>query len=66
MCGIVGVINRDRLPVERTVLADMAHAIRHRGPDSEGCYIDGPVGFYFKRLAIIDLVTGDQPMTAGR
>ena len=65
MCGIVGIINRDRQPVERAVLADMAHAIRHRGPDGEGCFIDGPVGFYHKRLAIIDLVTGAQPMTRG-
>ena len=65
MCGIVGIINRDRQPVERAVLADMAHAIRHRGPDGEGCFIDGPVGVYHKRLAIIDLVTGAQPMTRG-
>ncbi len=65
MCGIVGIINRDRQPVERAVLTDMADAIRHRGPDGEGCFIDGPVGFYHKRLAIIDLVTGAQPMTTG-
>ncbi len=65
MCGIVGIINRDGLPVERAVLADMADALRHRGPDGEGSFISGSVGLYHKRLAIIDLVTGAQPMTAG-
>src|SRR5579864_8462435 len=65
MCGIVGIINRDGRPVERAILADMADAIKHRGPDGEGEYVAGNVGFYHKRLAIIDLVTGAQPMTAG-
>src|ERR1700722_19439977 len=65
MCGIVGVINRDGQAVERTVLADMARAIQHRGPDGEGEFLHGGVGLYHKRLAIIDLVTGDQPMTTG-
>ncbi len=65
MCGIVGIINRDRQTVERAILADMAQALDHRGPDGEGEFIDGPLGFYHKRLAIIDLVTGAQPMTVG-
>src|SRR5579864_6187378 len=65
MCGIVGIINRDGRPVERAILADMADAIKHRGPDGEGEYVAGNVGFYHKRLAIIDLLTGDQPMTVG-
>ncbi len=43
----------------------MAQALDHRGPDGEGEFIDGPIGFYHKRLAIIDLVTGAQPMTVG-
>ncbi|HEY8794668.1 MAG TPA: asparagine synthase (glutamine-hydrolyzing), partial [Gemmatimonadaceae bacterium] len=47
-----------------SVLARMAHAIAHRGPDGEGSYVCGQVGFYHKRLSIIDLVSGDQPMTA--
>jgi asparagine synthase (glutamine-hydrolysing) len=65
MCGIVGIINRDGLPVESAVLADMADAIRHRGPDGEGVFLADSIGFYHKRLAVIDLVTGNQPMTAG-
>ncbi|MDQ2766971.1 MAG: asparagine synthase (glutamine-hydrolyzing) [Gemmatimonadota bacterium] len=64
MCGFVGVVHFDGTAVEKPVLARMAHAIAHRGPDGEGAYVCGQVGFYFKRLAIIDLVTGDQPMTA--
>ncbi|MDQ2929929.1 MAG: asparagine synthase (glutamine-hydrolyzing), partial [Gemmatimonadota bacterium] len=64
MCGIVGVVHFDGTAVELPVLARMAHAIAHRGPDGEGVYICGQVGFYHKRLSIIDLVSGDQPMTA--
>jgi asparagine synthase (glutamine-hydrolysing) len=41
----------------------MAEAIRYRGPDDEGCSVEGPVGLYHKRLSIIDLKTGHQPMT---
>ena len=41
----------------------MASVIHYRGPDEEGLFIDGPVGFYHKRLSIIDLSTGRQPMT---
>ncbi|MBK5189470.1 MAG: asparagine synthase (glutamine-hydrolyzing), partial [Gemmatimonadaceae bacterium] len=59
-----GVVHFDGTPVEQPVLARMAHAIAHRGPDGEGSYVCGQVGFYHKRLAIIDLVSGDQPMTA--
>ncbi len=65
MCGIVGIINRDRTPVDQGTLAGMAAALDHRGPDGEGEFIADGVGLYHKRLAIIDLVTGAQPMTAG-
>jgi asparagine synthase (glutamine-hydrolysing) len=58
MCGIVGLINRDGTPVDSGLLARMAAAIAHRGPDEEGAYADGPVGFHHKRLSIIDLKTG--------
>jgi len=64
MCGIVGVVHFDGTAPEPSVLARMAHAIAHRGPDGEGSYVCGQVGFYHKRLSIIDLVSGDQPMTA--
>ncbi|MCU0584503.1 MAG: asparagine synthase (glutamine-hydrolyzing) [Desulfobacterales bacterium] len=65
MCGIVAIINKNRQPADLGVLARMADAIRHRGPDEEGHLVDGPVGLYHKRLSIIDLSTGRQPMTSG-
>jgi asparagine synthase (glutamine-hydrolysing) len=64
MCGIVGVLNRDRRPVDPHVLGDMAAALAHRGPDDEGHLVEGAVGFYHKRLSIIDLTTGHQPMSS--
>ncbi|MFI5242769.1 MAG: asparagine synthase (glutamine-hydrolyzing) [Gemmatimonadales bacterium] len=64
MCGIAGIVHFDGTTIEQSVLARMAHAIAHRGPDGEGSYISGQVGLYHKRLSIIDLVTGAQPMTA--
>jgi asparagine synthase (glutamine-hydrolysing) len=63
MCGFVGIFNKDRRKVESAVLERMASVINHRGPDEEGCFIDGSAGFYHKRLSIIDLSTGKQPMT---
>ena len=62
MCGIVGIINKDGTKVELSLLKAMAETLAYRGPDEEGHSIDGPVGFYHKRLSIIDLVTGRQPM----
>jgi asparagine synthase (glutamine-hydrolysing) len=64
MCGIAGVLRlRDRL-VSPDRLHAMAAAIAHRGPDDEGYYVDGPVGFGFRRLSIMDLTGGHQPMTS--
>ena len=65
MCGIVGIINKDGRPVEFDILSHMAETLNHRGPDDEGHLVDGSVGFYHKRLSIIDLVSGHQPMTFG-
>ncbi len=65
MCGFVGLVNKDATPVDPALLARMAGTIAHRGPDEEGTYFDGPVGFHHKRLSIIDLKTGRQPMTSG-
>ena len=64
MCGIVGILNRDRRPVDPHVLGDMAAALAHRGPDDEGHLVEGPLGLYHKRLSIIDLMTGHQPMSS--
>ena len=63
MCGFVGLINRNEKIADRNILSRMAEKINHRGPDEEGVFIDGPVGFHHKRLSIIDLKTGQQPMT---
>jgi asparagine synthase (glutamine-hydrolysing) len=63
MCGIAGQVNFDRRePVERETIVGMARSIAHRGPDDEGYYIVGPVGLGFRRLSIIDLSGGHQPM----
>ena len=62
MCGIAGIVNFDGRPPEWSVLEQMNAVLRHRGPDGEGIYIDGGVGFAHRRLAIIDLEGGAQPL----
>src|SRR5579859_2278221 len=66
MCGICGVVNLgpSAAPVEASTVLSMAATLRHRGPDSDGTYIseDRQVGLGFRRLSIVDLATGDQPM----
>jgi asparagine synthase (glutamine-hydrolysing) len=63
MCGICGKVNFDgSRPIERELLQNMTQAIAHRGPDGVGEYRRGPVGLGHRRLSIIDLTTGDQPM----
>ena len=62
MCGIVGLVRNDGKPVDRDLLARMNDAIRHRGPDDDGFYLNGPVGLGMRRLAIIDLKSGQQPI----
>lgn len=64
MCGICGQFNFVRNePVETETIRQMAESIRHRGPDDEGYLFDGPLGFGFRRLSIIDLAGGHQPMS---
>jgi asparagine synthase (glutamine-hydrolysing) len=64
MCGICGQFNFGNLaPVRRTNIEAMTKSIAHRGPDDEGYYIAGPLGFGFRRLSIIDLACGHQPMS---
>ena len=63
MCGITGLINLNGAPVSPIILQKMTDAIVHRGPDSEGHWIEGNVGLGHRRLAIIDLSpAGHQPM----
>ncbi|MGE0105298.1 MAG: asparagine synthase (glutamine-hydrolyzing) [Blastocatellales bacterium] len=64
MCGIIGFINleRDR-PADAGIARRMARAIVHRGPDDEGFRIEGNVALGMRRLSIIDLETGHQPIS---
>ncbi|HEY6223521.1 MAG TPA: asparagine synthase (glutamine-hydrolyzing), partial [Gemmatimonadales bacterium] len=66
MCGIVGIVYRD--PGRRVApetLAAMRDAIRHRGPDDEGALLDGSAGLGMRRLSIIDVAGGMQPIASG-
>jgi len=63
MCGIVGILALDpRKHVDPERLRRMRDALRHRGPDGEGLHLDGPVGLGHRRLAIVDVEGGHQPM----
>ena len=62
MCGIAGFLLRDSSAQVADVQA-MCDLIRHRGPDDEGIYTDGPCGIGMRRLSIIDLSTGHQPIS---
>jgi len=63
MCGICGLVSLDGTgPVDRSLLEEMSGALQHRGPDSDGAHLEGPVGLAARRLSIIDLAGGDQPM----
>ncbi|MEO0106419.1 MAG: asparagine synthase (glutamine-hydrolyzing) [candidate division WOR-3 bacterium] len=66
MCGILGIFNyRNKEPVDRRLLKQMTDSLIHRGPDAEGFYFDDSngLGFGHRRLAIIDLKNGNQPMS---
>ncbi len=62
MCGIAGIFDLEGRPVARAEVAGMCSAIVHRGPDAEGIHMASGVGLGMRRLAIIDLTTGDQPI----
>jgi asparagine synthase (glutamine-hydrolysing) len=63
MCGIAGFRHADAArPADRTRLRAMTRTLVHRGPDGEGLHTDGPIGLGMRRLAIIDVGGGDQPM----
>ncbi len=64
MCGIYGLLGADaRQPADTDLLRRMDDSLVHRGPDGNGMYTDGALGMGMRRLSIIDLATGDQPMT---
>ena len=60
MCGIVGFI--DKSENKKKTIKDMADLIKHRGPDSDGFFVDEDAALGFRRLSIIDLEGGDQPI----
>jgi asparagine synthase (glutamine-hydrolysing) len=65
MCGIAGFVNVDpRRPADPRLLRSMTDAIIHRGPDDEGFHVEGGVALGMRRLAIIDLQTGRQPIAS--
>jgi asparagine synthase (glutamine-hydrolysing) len=61
MCGICGMTNLKRRP-SRELLKQINDQIVHRGPDNEGFYTDAICGLAMRRLSIVDLVTGHQPI----
>ena len=61
MCGITGFIDK-KITNKNKVIKDMADIIKHRGPDSEGYYIDTDIAIGFRRLSIIDLENGNEPI----
>src|SRR5437899_2188331 len=65
MCGINGIAlsSRSRHNVDPGELRRMRDVITHRGPDDEGLFIDGSIGLGHRRLSIVDVAAGHQPMT---
>jgi asparagine synthase (glutamine-hydrolysing) len=62
MCGICGLASLDGSPVDAGPLEAMNETLHHRGPDSAGSVVDGPVALAVRRLSIIDIAGGDQPI----
>lgn len=63
MCGIAGIINFSGITPDKSLLGKMTEIISHRGPDGSGEYFSGGVAFGHRRLSIIDIAGGRQPMT---
>ncbi len=62
MCGFTGFINKKNKKEKEKIIKDMNDTIIHRGPDGEGYYVDDNIAMGFRRLSIIDLKGGDQPL----
>ena len=62
MCGIAGIYNKHGIPEDRAIIEKMSLAIEHRGPDEEGFHLDNHVHLASRRLSIIDLSAGEQPI----
>ncbi len=62
MCGIAGIFDRSGTPPERTLLVRMTEALAHRGPDGEGYFVHEAAALGHRRLSIIDVEGGAQPI----
>ena len=62
MCGICGLLYRNGRQVDSSLLKKMTAVLKHRGPDDDGYFCDAEIGLGFRRLSIIDLGGGRQPM----
>ena len=62
MCGFVGYVSKRPKKDKDLVIRQMSEMIKHRGPDGEGYYVDGDIALGFRRLSIIDLDKGSQPI----
>jgi len=62
VCGLSGFVAPDHQRADPAIVRRMTATLRHRGPDDEGYYVDGPVALGHRRLQIIDLATGHQPI----
>jgi asparagine synthase (glutamine-hydrolysing) len=62
MCGIAGIVRSDGRPIDTGELTDMCHVMVHRGPDDEGVHVGDGIGLAMRRLSIIDLHNGHQPV----
>lgn len=63
MCGICGIVDFDGRPIEPSLIRRMSNVLTHRGPDGEGFYVSDRVALGARRLAIIDVAAGRQPLT---
>src|SRR5437773_10031655 len=64
MCGICGIVySGEERRVQRDTLAQLNTQIVHRGPDDDGFFVEGNVGLAMRRLSIIDIRTGQQPIS---
>lgn len=66
MCGITGIVSAELAPAAEDIVERMSAALAHRGPDDSGMYVDGAAALGFRRLAIIDVASGRQPMVSPR
>ena len=64
MCGIHGILRLDGAAADPALLSAMARVTAHRGPDDEGVHADGPCAIGMRRLSIIDVSGGHQPLSS--